>query len=113
MKHKKIGLLTFHNVYNFGGVLQAYALCYALKNHKIECIDYLQPDLNAKYEHMVFNKSKSFKSNLKHLIKYYLLGIGKEKESKILNFVNSYIPISTIRWYNLKDAYLYGNKYDI
>jgi hypothetical protein len=36
---KKIGLVTFHNVFNYGGVLQAYALC-ILGSYDIECIDY-------------------------------------------------------------------------
>ena len=54
-KNLKIGIVTFHCAYNYGSVLQAYALeKYLLKNYKnVEVIDY---------------RSKNFK--LYRLVKY-------------------------------------------
>lgn len=37
---KKIGILTFHKSINYGSVLQAWALCTALKEYNISIINY-------------------------------------------------------------------------
>ena len=41
----KIGILTFHRAYNYGAVLQCYALKSVLSNmgHDVYVIDYRQP----------------------------------------------------------------------
>lgn len=49
--NKKIGILTFHNAYNFGANLQAYALKNYLidKGYEVEIIDYHNSRLKKKY----------------------------------------------------------------
>lgn len=44
---KKIGIITIHRIYNYGSVLQAYALQQACENlgYKSEIIDYIFPNL--------------------------------------------------------------------
>lgn len=113
--NKKIGLVTFHNVYNYGGVLQAYALCEFIKvnNYNIECIDYLQPTLTSKYEHKIYDSKKSLKDNVSHFFKYYILKIGVPKEKKIKNFIKEYIPLSKVSWRSEIDAEKFGKKYDV
>lgn len=41
---EKIGILTFHKSINYGSVLQAWALCTALKEYNVSVIDY-EPDI--------------------------------------------------------------------
>lgn len=44
---KKIGIITFHDVLNYGATLQAYALCTALRNwgYEADVINYLNPKM--------------------------------------------------------------------
>ena len=48
----RIGILTFHRAYNFGAVLQCYALQEIIrhKGHDVEIIDYKQPFIEKLYE---------------------------------------------------------------
>lgn len=52
----KIGLLTFHHGYNFGGFLQAYSLAryLRLKGHDTRIIDYVNARHRAKKMHSLF-----------------------------------------------------------
>ena len=47
----KVGILTFHRAYNYGAVLQCYALKEVLKRmgHDVSVIDYRQPDIERFY----------------------------------------------------------------
>lgn len=48
----KIGILTFHRAFNYGAVLQCYALQSALKKmgHDVVVLDYRQPALEKRYK---------------------------------------------------------------
>lgn len=51
MKNKKIGILTFHNVYNYGAFLQAYALeRYLSKENEVKIINYINPNVIEPYK---------------------------------------------------------------
>lgn len=90
----KIGIVTFHNVYNYGGMLQAFALCHFLQEtySACYCIDYRQDALTKKYRHRLWDKEKSVKQNTKHFIAYYLLRKNYEKEKKFNAFLSRHIP---------------------
>lgn len=71
---KSVGIITFHNVYNFGAILQAYALRHTIEEGfqdvtRCEVIDYINP-LKAK-EHQLFyyDKKMGLKNNAKKFIK--------------------------------------------
>ncbi|MFD2966735.1 polysaccharide pyruvyl transferase family protein [Sphingobacterium bambusae] len=93
----KIGIVTFHNVYNYGGMLQAYALCQFLNRdgNNCVCIDYRQPALTAKYSHRFWDVRKSIIQNVKHLVAYYLLKRDFHKEKVFNGFLKSHIPLSS------------------
>ena len=65
---KKVGVLTFHRAYNFGAVLQAYALQRTIEKNGYDCqiIDYRNPKIE-KWFH-----NATFKVKVKNLAKYIL-----------------------------------------
>lgn len=65
----KIGILTFHYAYNYGAVLQCYALQEALKEmgHEVSVIDYRQYDIANAYK--LFRKKKILSKNPLLLVK--------------------------------------------
>ena len=54
----KIGILTFHNAYNFGAILQAYALQTFLedKGHQVDILDYRNEEVELSYKLFCFEK---------------------------------------------------------
>lgn len=93
----RIGIVTFHNVYNYGGMLQAYALCQFLnrEGNSCLCIDYKQPALKEKYSHSFWDVKKTFLQNVKHIVSYYLLKRDFHKEKVFNDFLKSHIPLSS------------------
>lgn len=110
---KRIGIVTFHNVYNYGGVLQAYALCKALKDHDVECIDYRQKEVEKKYSHKLYHPGKSIKENIKHFGRHFILRKDRVKEAKFMDFIQKFLPISSEPVHNLSGARKTCNKYDV
>lgn len=100
----KIGILTFHNAYNFGALLQAYALETFLERqgNTVEILDYHNPHIDKAY--VYFDKKSlhilnPFKS-LKYIaISYY----RKKKYSEFRKYVLTLLNISQ-RLYNLNDS---------
>ena len=77
---KKIGILTFHNAYNYGAVLQCYALQKVIgnKNFNVEVINY--NDFNVMDSYRFFPKNnRNLKSFIKSVIKVVLF-YGKNKK---------------------------------
>lgn len=70
-KERKIGILTFHNSYNCGSMLQAYALQTYLKHIEVESeiIDF--SNKGQKYLYSVFSKDGNFKSFVKNIILFF------------------------------------------
>lgn len=64
----KIGLITFHNSYNCGSMLQTFALCHMIKQmgHEVKVIDFSSKGQKKLYS--VFNRSISVKSAIKNII---------------------------------------------
>lgn len=70
----KIGILTYHRAYNYGAVLQCYALKEVLTRigHDVYVIDYRQPDIERFYKFktsflLVNNKNLSFAKRILNL----------------------------------------------
>lgn len=93
--NKKIGILTFHSVSNYGAVLQAYALNKTIldKGYDCEIIDYQNNVMKKEYN--VFSKSKI---NLKHprlMLNDILMIPYIKKRNKIFSkFRENYLNIS-------------------
>lgn len=67
----KVGILTFHRAYNYGAILQAYALQKKLREMDIqsEVIDYLSKEKRAQNKLFAYNKKFGLKGNLSKLVK--------------------------------------------
>ena len=61
----KVGIITFHRAWNYGAVLQCYALQQAIKDlgHDVMVIDYRQPAIEKCYQ------AFSLKGSIKALLK--------------------------------------------
>lgn len=71
----KIGILTFHNAYNYGAVLQAYALQCFLKGegHQVEIVDYHNYKVDQSY--IVFRRRNILRLNFIKAISSLLISI--------------------------------------
>lgn len=96
----KIGILTFHRAYNYGAVLQCYALMHFLLGlgHKVYIIDYRQPWNESLRKAISVGKIKQLYKHPKALLSY-LLSFGKRKKanyhSSVIfdNFVSNYLSV--------------------
>lgn len=82
----RIGILTFHTAYNYGAVLQCYALFKLLSmyGHQVEIIDYSIP-----------NTINGLKNKIRHYLKRILFFREMHKCSKAFDvFVKSHIKLS-------------------
>ena len=96
----KIGILTFHCAYNYGAVLQCYALQEILRKlgHEVEIIDY-RPDYIVK-PYKVFRWGRLFYKDLKRTLRSWMkepLLVGlRFKRYKVFNeFICSKLKLST------------------
>lgn len=93
---KKIGILTFHRAYNFGAVLQTYALEEAIgtisNDTEVCVIDYRNDRIENAFH------SKSAKSKLMNVIKflfYHTYYVETRKKAKLFDtFIEKYILLS-------------------
>lgn len=107
---EKIGILTFHRAYNFGAVLQMYALEQTVKmisnNIEVCVIDYRNDRIENAFH------SKSFTSKMKSMIKYILFHdyyVATQKKAKLFDeFADKYITTSA----KYKSVDEFKNKYD-
>ena len=72
---KQAGILTFHNAYNYGAVLQAYALQSFLEfqGHNVEIIDYRNESVECSYKLCRFRPMP--KRSIIKFSKYWILPI--------------------------------------
>lgn len=107
---KKIGILTFHRAYNFGAVLQTYALEETIRmisnNTEVSVIDYRNDRIENAFH------SKSLKSKLKNVIKFVLhhdYYVDTQKKAELFDtFIEKYISVST----QYESADEFKNEYD-
>lgn len=76
----KIGILTFHNAYNFGAVLQAYALQTFLeeKGHQVEIVDYRNDEVELSYK--LFRFKAMPKYNPFRFAAYWITQLFRQKK---------------------------------
>lgn len=107
---KKIGILTFQESYNFGAVLQAYALQTKLKelNYKVEIINY-----HSKYKEKMYSgkydKNKSLLSNINTIISFPLQN-GRKK--KVNDFKKRNLNITSSVFESYEQLKEYSKKFD-
>lgn len=67
----KVGILTFHRAYNYGAILQAYALQEKLNEMGVqsEIIDYLSVEKRKQNKLFAYNKKLGIKGNILKIIK--------------------------------------------
>jgi len=88
----RIGIITFHASFNYGSMLQAYALHKVLSDmgHNVEIINFRSAEQRNMYHHPINLKSKEWSKI--HMLMHYMLHI------------NTYIP--HIKKWNLYNAFL-------
>lgn len=96
----KIGILTFHRAYNYGAVLQCYALQSYLKSlgHDVSVIDYRQPWTESLRKVISIRKIKQLVRHPKALLIYLLNSTKRKKSLEKINlifseFVGKYLDI--------------------
>lgn len=102
----KIGIITFHNVINYGAVLQAYSLQKYLSKNGYDCeiIDYLCSNFKSYYKIFKLH-NKSVIGLAKALIRMPYL---YKKRQRFKNFEKKYMKLSFIK-YNSNNIH-YSNK---
>lgn len=67
----KAGILTFHYVYNYGAVLQVYALQKTLSNYcdEVYVVNYVSKDVIAPYKIITYDKSLGVRTNARKILK--------------------------------------------
>lgn len=114
----KIGILTFHRAYNYGAVLQAFALSETLKTlgYEVEIIDYW-PDYFRKQYYLVPQKAhslKDFKKQLKRVVgKVFLKRTLNERNKNFEDFIDTYLLNSRDKFRTYKDVEKALSKYDV
>ncbi|MEH6656445.1 polysaccharide pyruvyl transferase family protein [Leeuwenhoekiella marinoflava] len=98
----KIGILTFHRVYNYGALLQAYALSAALKEHEVEYIDYIQQD-RENHSKITLTLKNGVLSLLKNIVVKYIYNINAKRYKKIDAFIKHYIPLSEKKYNTIEE----------
>lgn len=109
----KIGILTFHNAYNYGAILQAYATQELVKGlgHDIEIIDYHNNLIDSTYNSQKF-RFLSFVKNIYRLPLYLLEKIFYRKRREAYRrFISKYIKLSPFRYVQGKTSRIEG--YDV
>lgn len=89
---KKILTITFNHAYNFGSVLQAYALQEFVKKIFNDEVDYkiidYYPEIQKEY-YRIFKKNLSLKNFLKNLLSLFYYSKIKRRKEKFEKFINS------------------------
>lgn len=83
---EKIGILTFHKSINYGSVLQAWALCTALKEYNV---DY-EPDIYIYINYGLFSQTKGLKYNVNRLLNCMAI---KRQIQGFAEFRSEYLPL--------------------
>ena len=111
----KIGILTFHNIPNFGAILQAYALCKALRHmgHECEIINYRCDNIVAR--ELTYHPHPNIIKNI--ILRHFIWPTTEKKIKACQNFIlqnnmyskNSFDRRSISNANNNYDAFLSGS----
>ena len=91
---EKIGIITFHNSYNFGSIIESYSIQYYLRKSGYDCeiIDYASEGQEKLYS--VFEKNSNLKNILKNLILLLHYNHIKNNNKKYEEFKNKFMKLS-------------------
>lgn len=110
---KKVGLITMHNVFNMGAVLQSYALQRTINEQGAECkiIDYV-PNLRKGYRNY-FPKNQGLNKmrRLASWIKWLPQRIKWQKPYK--QFIDEHLILTDKTFYENDEIYNYNFNYDV
>lgn len=106
----KIGILTFHNIPNTGAILQAFSLCYTLRNLGYECeiIDYQCN--NIIYRELTYHPHPNIVKDF--ILRNFIWPKKNKKIAACQMFMKEYGMYSR-EHYNKKNIFLANEKYDI
>lgn len=113
---KSVGIITIHRIYNYGSVLQAYALQQVLENigYKVEIIDYLFPNEYQAQETVVEDEDLSIQIGLKERFLKYLYGYGIYNQHKeIARFTTEKLHLSCRQYHNPDELLKDPPHYDV
>lgn len=116
---KKIGIITIHRIYNYGSVLQSYALqrvCTEL-GYEVELIDYIYPNAFHKNHSFRKNMDTCFLSKKDILVNTFFKCLYAIplflQHSRIRRFMDRYIKVSTKQYVSPDDLRDNIGMYDI
>lgn len=91
---KKCGIITFHAAYNFGSVLQAYALQYFLmcKGFDSKIINYRMDE--QKYVYSVLRRGEGIKGCIKNMLSINLIPKKIERKKKFEEFISTFLNLT-------------------
>ena len=95
----KVGILTFHRAYNYGAILQAFALQNAMQQLGVESeiVDYISLSRKQRQKLFSFRKDMSLKDKCKNVFKdVYRL----KKRRKFDRFIKRYMKISPAAYHD-------------
>lgn len=110
----KIGILTFHYAYNYGGILQAYALQEYLKTkgHVVEFVNYKNKSVQDYYRYI--NLKRIPTNHLSSCLKYVLTSLSRlpfrvVRYKRMKNFIHKYIVESSNECLDKYDLVIVGS----
>lgn len=115
MKNMKVALISFHNAYNYGACLQAYALQEAVSEMNVECeyIDYVNKRRAEGYKmsHRIAKalKEKNIKSAVKNMCGAPFVW---SRGSKFNKFYSKYLRKTDITYHSVEEAKILEQSYD-
>jgi hypothetical protein len=105
--HKKIGILTYHRSVNYGAVLQAYALCHALRRLGCapEVIDYMPAVRRGVYSLKPFWSRETWRRAVQrddwsgYVSANFLYRGGKRlRNRRFESFIRDHIPLTAVEY---------------
>ncbi len=115
MEKKKVALISFHNAYNYGACLQAYALQEAVRQTGAECeyIDYINP-CRAEIYDMAKRIKKALREKNGRAFLKNLCGIpfARSRGKKFDRFYDGYLRKTDTVYHSTEEARVLENQYD-
>lgn len=116
----KIGILTYHNAYNYGAVLQCFALQEYLSalGNEVSVIDYRNTWVEGIYKPFSFNILKCYIQNPRTFLKYLLGYFKRKKEYQkkkqiysdfLLNYLNIKTEANSLDCFETYDIIFIGS----
>ena len=93
---KTIGIVTFHRSHNYGSALLAYAMSRIMSSLGLDAriVDYRHHASELMYGFVWWDKSRSFRQNVHHLISHGLLGRGRKRRKAFDRFITGNLPLT-------------------